>query len=366
MNTIDSVIETLNINLDKSFRATVGFDGFIDEICHAVDKRDSNNSFKRLNTIPEFAERIAKASGLSTNIELVPIQSKLGGNGPIMANCLLSLNNSVSYIGALGKDSINHLFKDFAQQCTSFTSFSNPGYTEAIEFLDGKIMLGKVSPMQDVTWENLLKALNIDDLTALIKKSELIGFTNWTLTFGMNSIIKGITEILTKTEHNPFIFFDLTDPTKRSNEDILELLNLIKEINKVSRVTLGLNKNESTLISNILDCNSEDLITRAKQIQTTLGIFCCVIHPIEGACSSFEKRATWIDGPYTPTPKLSTGAGDNFNAGFCFGLLNGLTPHQALYTGVATSGFYVRNAKSPNRLEIIDFLYKMATNSVEE
>ncbi len=36
----------------------------------------------------ELAQRIGEAAGLSTNLELVPTQVKLGGNGPIMANAL--------------------------------------------------------------------------------------------------------------------------------------------------------------------------------------------------------------------------------------------------------------------------------------
>lgn len=55
-------------------------------------------------------------------------------------------------------------------------------------------------------------------------------------------------------------------------------------------------------------------------------------------------------------PKLTTGAGDNFNAGFVLGLMLGLSPDQALLTGMSTSGFYVRNAGSPKFEELIQFI----------
>src|SRR4051794_39455932 len=71
--------------------AFVGLDGFVDEILHVVDKRDSAESFTRVPTIAKFAERLAGASGKSTNVELVNRFTKLGGNGPIMANALASL-----------------------------------------------------------------------------------------------------------------------------------------------------------------------------------------------------------------------------------------------------------------------------------
>ena len=47
-------------------------------------------SFVRLGNIRALAERLAGAAGKSTNIELVNHLTKLGGNGPIMANALAS------------------------------------------------------------------------------------------------------------------------------------------------------------------------------------------------------------------------------------------------------------------------------------
>jgi len=58
--------------------AFVGLDGFVDEIVQAVDKRESALSYQRLPVISDFAERIAAASGRSTNIELVNQLIKLG------------------------------------------------------------------------------------------------------------------------------------------------------------------------------------------------------------------------------------------------------------------------------------------------
>ena len=69
---LDSQVET--------FQILAGFDGFVDEIIHVVDKREDNQRFKRIDTIEAFSKRIATYSGLSGNIELVPTQIKLGGN----------------------------------------------------------------------------------------------------------------------------------------------------------------------------------------------------------------------------------------------------------------------------------------------
>ena len=82
--------------------AFVGLDGFVDEIVHAVDKREDAATYHRIPTIARFAERLAAAAGQSTNIELVNQRTKLGGNGPIMAHALASLGLRVTYLGNVG------------------------------------------------------------------------------------------------------------------------------------------------------------------------------------------------------------------------------------------------------------------------
>nr|WP_243140929.1 MULTISPECIES: PfkB family carbohydrate kinase [Lactonifactor] len=62
------------------------------------------------------------------------------------------------------------------------------------------------------------------------------------------------------------------------------------------------------------------------------------------------------EGYYTPVPKLSTGGGDNFNAGLCFGLLQGLPLAESLRLGNATSGYYVRTGESPDVYRLYEFM----------
>jgi sugar/nucleoside kinase (ribokinase family) len=69
-------------------------------------------------------------------------------------------------------------------------------------------------------------------------------------------------------------------------------------------------------------------------------------------------------GPFCEKPRLTTGAGDNFNAGYVLGLLLGLEPEEALLTGMATSGFYVRNAKSPDFAELVGFIDNWAQGNI--
>src|SRR5277367_6075586 len=100
----------------SALSAFVGLDGFVDEILHVVDKRENAEVFARVPTIAKLAERLAAAAGKSTNIELVNQVTKLGGNGPIMANALVSFSLKVTYLGTLGYPSLHPVFDSFAKR----------------------------------------------------------------------------------------------------------------------------------------------------------------------------------------------------------------------------------------------------------
>src|SRR2546423_369002 len=135
-------------------RAFIGLDGFVDEILHVVDKRESAEKYVRLPAIAQLAQRLAAAAGRSANLELVSQRTKLGGNGPIMANALASFGLKVTYLGILGYPNLHPVFSDFAKRA-QVHSIAEPGYTDALEFEDGKIMLGKHQSLKQMTWENI-------------------------------------------------------------------------------------------------------------------------------------------------------------------------------------------------------------------
>src|SRR2546421_8117612 len=101
--------------------AFVDLDGFVDEILHVVDKRESAEKYVRLPTIAQLSERLAGAAGRSANLELVNQFTKLGGNGPIMANALASFGLKVTYLGNLGYPNLHAVFSEFAKRASVFS-----------------------------------------------------------------------------------------------------------------------------------------------------------------------------------------------------------------------------------------------------
>jgi hypothetical protein len=363
MNTIGSCKEKI----------VIGFDGFVDEILHVVDKRMNAQEYERLKTMKAYGERIVKAAGLSTNIEMVTIQEKLGGNGPILCNALSTFGLSATYIGCLGYPHIEKVFEPMQENMTIYT-VAKPGHTDAVEFEDGKIMVGKHKSLEEVNWENLKKVVGIDKLIQIINDAKLVGLENWTMLPHMSQIWRNLLdEVLPHIDKNKerYVFFDLADPEKRTAQDIVDALDLIKSFGEYFKVILGLNLKETTEISTVfglnipmLDKDTIDLKSLTEQVAKNLGIYCLVVHTNTEASTCIDGQYYCVAGPYTPNPKLTTGAGDNFNAGFCLGQALGLKPEALLLLGVGTSGYYVRNAKSPTFNDLAKFLEDWAEEKI--
>ena len=346
----------------RGLKAFLGLDGFVDEILHVVDKRESADQYQRLTTITKYADRLAAAAGRSTNVEMVNQLTKLGGNGPIMANALASFGMKVNYLGNLGYPSLHPVFTDFARQA-EVHSIAEPGYTDALEFEDGKIICGKHASLHEVNWENIKSRFGYEQFAANVQAANFVAFVNWTMLTGMNDIWRAILQEVGPQLTGPRrkIFFDLADPEKRTRADILQALALISRFEERFDAILGLNEKEAGEIGGHLgfdlsDRSPEGLLKLATQIREHIAINTVVVHPVSFALAVSAGDAAVVEGPFTPKPLITTGAGDHFNAGFCLGKLLGFDNAGSLLTGVATSGFYVRSAKSPGVADLLALL----------
>ena len=342
--------------------AFLGLDGFVDEILHVVDKRESTDKYQRLTTITKYADRLAAAAGKSTNVEMVKQLIKLGGNGPIMANALASFGIKVCYLGNLGYPGLHPVFADFAKQA-EVHSIAEPGYTDALEFEDGKIICGKHSALRDVNWESIKTRFGQDKFTAKVQSANFVAFVNWTMLTSMNemwsAILKDVCPKLTGPRRK--LFFDLADPEKRTRADILQALALITQFERHFDAILGLNEKEAYEIGGHLDLNTSDhspegLLKLATQIRDRIKVNTVVVHPVHYALAVSAGDAAIVEGPFTAKPLITTGAGEHFNAGFCLGKLLGFDNAHSVLIGVTTSGFYVRSAKSPSLTDLIGLL----------
>ena len=344
--------------------ALVGLDGFVDTIVTPVGRRTAQgDGFDPIRTIPEFARRIAGAAGKSTNIELYPRMEKPGGNGPIMAGALLAAGTKVTYVGALGRPSVHPVFHDFASRA-EVVSLCDPATTTAVEFHDGKVMLGQLRSLDAITLETIHEAMGEEGLREKLGMVDLVALMNWTMIPNMTAILRALVgRVLPECPNRDgrIFFFDLADPEKRSREDLLEVLEIIGRFGAFGGVTLGLNLKEAQRVHGDLGFpqrgeSEEDLRGLASEIRGKLGLACVVVHPRTSAACATAEGTSWVPGPYTDSPLITTGAGDHFNAGFVQGRMLGLEPEACLCLGVCTSGHYVRTAESPSPDELEKFL----------
>jgi ketohexokinase len=368
----------------------IGFDGFVDSIIRVVDQRTGVDRYEPIPTIDRFGKKISAAAGHSSNFELVTTREKLGGNGPIMANALAAAGLDVTYIGALGYPKLHPVFEGFAQRATVH-SVANPGLTDALEFNDGKLLMGKYQALAKLDYASVEKAMGADKFRQTVQRSRLVGMVNWTMVPRLESIWQKLYDDTLADEGTSggssggrsggdsggggrkLIFIDLADPAKRTREDIARALGLISRLDARADVILGMNLSESSQVADVLGLAIQGdpeaaIECTCAAIREKLGIYTVVIHPRKsaaaavrtgGACTSggggSVETGRYV-GPFTSHPRLSTGAGDNFNAGFCLGQLAGLSVLESVCCGTHTSGFYVRNAHSPSLTELADFL----------
>ncbi len=351
-----------NVERASRLRAFVGLDGFVDEIVHVVDKRANAESFQRLATITQLSSRIGGAAGQSTNVELVNQRTKLGGNGPIMANALARLGIKVTYLGALGYPNMHPVFNEFARHA-EVHSIAEAGHTDAMEFEDGKVMLTKSVALNDITWPNIQARYGRDSFIEKYTGSDLVGFVNWTMIPYMSDLWASLLAEFCPSDHTHRrkIFFDLADPEKRTPKDILRALELIAAFEKYFEVILGLNEKEAYEIGRVLGLNTanrtrEGLSVLAREIQARVPISSLVVHPVAYALAVTAGVVSLADGPFVEKPLITTGAGDHFNSGYCLGKLLGFDNAFSVLVGATTSGFYVRSAQSPSIDDLVEML----------
>jgi ketohexokinase len=189
----------------------------------------------------------------------------------------------------------------------------------------------------------------------------LLSIVNWSEIDASTGIWKGLLEdvlpLYTSAEKQ-IAFFDLADCSKRSSESIAEVLMLFKEFSRYTKVVLGLNKNEAGLIYRVLyQKNAEENLQHiGEKIFEKLSIETLVLHSSKEAIAFNKENVFARKSFFTSNPVISTGAGDNFNAGFCVAQLLQTNLDSSLIFANAVSGSYVKTGVAPQLKDAIKFL----------
>ncbi|MGJ3243584.1 MAG: PfkB family carbohydrate kinase [Opitutales bacterium] len=347
----------------ESLGALIGFDAAIDHLYAVVREREDPDRFTAFSLIEEFGAKVTEAAGNSALIEMEPKRTKFGGNGPIMASALAASSRRISCIGPFG-DPPEAVFDPLAERLRFLLTVGSPARTHALEFEDGKIMLPILSNYKAIRAAPLIDRIGRAKLLDLIGDSRLVALLNWSCLPYLSEIFALFTDdLLPAVEADPqrLFFFDLADPHKHAPGQLRNAVAAMAAFSAFGRSVLGLNFNEAILLAHAFDLpeparEGDALQTTAAALRAATGLDLVMIHPVEGAACAWEDGTAFTEGPVCQKPRITTGAGDNLNAGFCLGLGLGWPPADCLRLGVLFSGYYVRHARSPSLDELEVFI----------
>lgn len=344
--------------------ALIGFDGYVDSIYRVVCTRTTQGETQYYHYIADYGQRVIDAAGKSADIEIQQIERRLGGNAPLMAEGVAALGDAVTLVGELGYPQINPCFQTLLPSMKTY-SFAEPCQTIALEFTDGKIMMGDMVSSDSINWETIREIVGDDTLNEQIANASLIAVLNWSAHTGVAKIAYEVASLVASlpAEQKRMMFFDLSDPNALSLESLCSYLNMIRDIGTMIPTVLGMNENEARTVIGCLFSEADmakDTLDLAHlyghQMLERLHLNSLTIHATAYALG-FEAQEMWhADGFRIDKPLISTGGGDHYNAAFCHGLLHNLPLPQCLLLGSAASSYYVLNGRSAARNDLKKYL----------
>ena len=340
--------------------AFLGFDACIDNIVRIVRDKLGNEITGYFSDSDQLGEFLVNLDNKSCGLELETKLSKIGGNMVIMGNALGNLGINVECLGTFGLPEILPVFRTMSANC-SLLSIGDTITATALEFNNSKVIMFDPGPYNNLTWEGIKGLIGSDRIGEMISGRRLVAFVNWSEIENSSQIWKGfLDDILPDIPFDgqkPFFFTDFSDCSRKSIQEIQTATGLLGRFMNYYKVHVSLNQNEAALIGKALDVPENDSDEKfIKELFSRSNADVLVIHRVNDAIAfdgvSYEKCDTF----FCNEPKILTGGGDNFNAGFCNTLFNNSTLFESLLVANAVSGSYVKTGVSPDLNNLIEFL----------
>ncbi len=359
-NRIVAALETV-ISGKAKIQALVGFDGYLDRLVR-LKKSQTEELF--YSTIGEFAEFIHNKQGISSDIAFHTVSEQFGGNGPLMALALAEKGFHTTCIGAMGWPKPD---KHFAPLCKKVKVISVCDYAPSfnMEFQDGKLMFGEGEKLDGIDWARIREAVGIEELARTFQEADVFGYANWSSLSRSADILEGIlSEILPRMTPKSegcrrFAFFDLADPSAKTEEQFRELFGAIGRLRQRYTVAVGLNRKEFLAVYNRWFGKAEKEFS-----ERLVGELCedfpadeIAIHVPDGSYAvETGKGYGFVPAERVEHPVLTTGAGDNYNSGYCLGAALDLPAADCALLGNLSGRFLVETgqpASVPDLLQTI-------------
>lgn len=337
-------------------KAFAGFDGYTD-LLYSVVQSEKQGTKQMFKLSEEFAKSLLETSGMSSEYEIVLRNRRVGGNAPIMSIGMASMGANVSCVGLFKKDDLM-IGNDLDGELNLY-SWGSPATTVALEFEDCKYMLADCGEMKCITCQNLEEVMKENKIDRDILKYDLIAIVNWAAIPELKIILKNmfLSEADAGKMDHKWLFLDLSDIKTKEKKEIEEYFAVIKQIRDLTGINtcLSVNENELRVLREklqILSVCEEEVLQEVRKILHVTEI---ILHAMKKAVYCSEEEMVTTQKKICTHPVLTTGAGDNFNAGVCVGKLLELKAEEQLQMGNHAAEFYVTHGYSGKLEEVLDW-----------
>lgn len=346
-------------------RVFLGLDGCVDKIWSVVRVRHSDCEVEIMESMTEWAERIAAAAGSSGGLERILKRNAAGGFTANVGKALSTLcgrTGNIHLTGLFGTP----LIQDILQEQLAGTyrcalhSIGNPGETDAFEFGDGKIMMVAMNGYNTLDWQDMMASVSCEFLVEQLDASKVWGLAYWSAFPRMSEIFARFQDTvfpcLANDTKGKYLVLDLSDMRKKSREAIQELVDILPGFEGTVKTVLSLNDRELQDLGSFLGGDTKDPLETTRLIQRKLNLSLVLGHAPDWATACSPDECLLVRNAGTSAPRYTTSAGDHFTAGVCHGLLAGHDTDILPVIGNCATSFFVRTGQSPTAGEIETFL----------
>jgi sugar/nucleoside kinase (ribokinase family) len=262
-----------------------------------------------------------------------------------------ALSLSATAVGMLSNGSdIAPLFSGLGTQRYSYL---DAGAATAFEFEDGKFFFSSANTPEPGPDERIFTRVEnaFPGFSRAAAAADLTAFLNWSeLPFAQNLWDDIFTHAFeyAETDKTRFVFFDLCDSSAKDLSQIEAVVSLIGKFASRRRTILSMNANEALDIGGKITGRKGSAAELAPLIFNRLCLDELLIHQHSESLAFSAAGIAAEPCAVNNKPKISTGAGDNFNAAYCCASLAGLPIAEKLRFANAYAGAYIAKGSSPD------------------
>ena len=332
-------------------RVVFGFDGYLDRVREVVADRSDPERYDRLDTLEGFGDRIERsvAADSSLSFEWLQHGTRTGGHTCHLARAFGHWGFDPAMIGMYGDPVLDTFAEEFADY--DLHTLGEPGYTDAVEFDDGKLMLIENGDTMDLDWATLTAAVDRETLRSRLDGATLLGTGYWAETPDLPDVLDGVADLWDEVDDPPgTVLVDPGDVRKLDSERLHSGTDAIGRLADRTRVVVSANRAETQLLAETYGdetAGDDSLEAQAGALRETFDASLFVAHGVDRSLVVSENGTASVAVPAVEDPELTTSAGDHFNAGLALALVSGVDPAGAVVVGNAVAGAFVRTGAPP-------------------